>query len=90
MPTKSFFPERPDITPTIYVYELPNSTDHIGLLKVGYTDRDAATRIREQVGTAGMQFHILMEESAMRQDGGSFTDHDIHRYLRKKGISNPK
>lgn len=84
MAAKSFFPPRPDITPMIYVYELQNSTDHVGLLKVGYTDRDVRTRIMEQVGTAGMQHRILLESSAMRSDGGSFTDHDIHRYLRKR------
>lgn len=49
MAQANFFPERPEVTPTIYVYELPNSTDHHGLLKIGYTDRDARTRILEQV-----------------------------------------
>ena len=36
-----------------------------------------------------MQHRILLESSAMRSDGSSFADHEIHRYLRKKGIPNP-
>jgi hypothetical protein len=68
MTPKSFFPTRPDITPTIYVYELIGASTHEGLFKIGYTDRDARTRITEQLGTAGMQYCILLESSAMRND----------------------
>ncbi len=31
----------------------------------------------------------MLIESTMRNDGSSFTDHEIHRSLRKKGIKNP-
>ncbi len=84
-----FFPERKDITPTIYAYELIGVETHIGMLKVGYTDRDAATRVAEQLKTSAVKYRIVLEESAMRSDGSSFTDHDIHRYLRKQKIENP-
>lgn len=63
---------------------------HKGLLKIGFTDRDAQTRIKEQLGTAAIQYKIVFEESAMKRDGGSFTDHDVHRVLRKQGIANPE
>ncbi|MFQ3576520.1 MAG: DEAD/DEAH box helicase family protein [Cytophagales bacterium] len=63
---------------------------HKGLLKIGYTDRDAQTRIKEQLGTAAIPYKIVLEESAMRRDGSSFTDHDIHRHLRKQGFANPE
>lgn len=89
MKTHNFFPLKPNITPTIYVYELNGVKDHEGLLKVGYTDRDVRVRVNEQVYTAGLKATILLEEPAMKKDGSSFTDHDIHRYLRRKGIPNP-
>jgi hypothetical protein len=37
-----------------------------------------------------LPYKIVLEESAMRNDGTTFADHDVHRYLRKKGISNPE
>lgn len=85
-----FFPPRPSASPTIYAYELVDVASHKGLLKIGYTDRDAQTRIKEQLGTAAIQYKIVFEESAMKRDGSSFTDHDIHRHLRKQGFSNPE
>ncbi len=85
-----FFPPRPSINPTIYAYELVGVSTHSGLLKIGFTDRYAKLRIKEQLGTAAIQYKIVFEESAMKRDGGSFTDRDIHRHLRKQGFSNPE
>ncbi len=90
MSKKEFFPPRPSINPTIYAYELVDVTTHTGLLKIGFTDRDAQTRIKEQLGTAAIQYKIVFEESAMKRDGSDFTDHDIHRHLRKQGFKNPE
>jgi hypothetical protein len=90
MSKQEFFPPRPNITPTIYAYELVGVPTHTGRIKIGYTDRDAQTRIQEQLKTAAIQYRIVFEESAMRADGGSFTDHDVHRHLRNKGIRNPE
>ena len=90
MNKKEFFPPRPSTTPTIYAYELIGVATHKGLLKIGYTDRDAQTRIKEQLGTAAIPYKIVFEESAMKRDGSSFTDHDIHRLLRKLGFVNPE
>jgi len=87
---KDFFPPRPSTNPTIYAYELVGVETHKGLLKIGFTDRDAQTRIREQLGTAAIQYKIVFEESAMKRDGSSFTDFDIHRLLRRKKIHNPE
>jgi hypothetical protein len=89
MSKKEFFPPRPLTNPTIYAYELVGVTTHKGLLKIGFTDRTAQQRIKEQLGTAAIQYKIVFEESAMKRDGGSFTDHDIHRHLRKQGFANP-
>ena len=88
MSNKEFFPQRPEANPTNYSYELIGVSTHIGLLKIGYTDRDAKTRIKEQLGTAKVEYKIVFEESAMKKDGGSFTDHDVHRILRNLAVVN--
>lgn len=88
MSDKGFFPPRPESNPTIYAYELVNVSSHKGLLKIGYTDRNAQTRIREQLGIVAIQYKIVLEECAMRSDGSSFTDHDVHRLLRKYNFEN--
>lgn len=78
--------QRPDVTPTIYVYSLPQVPSHDGYVKVGYTKRDAATRINEQLHTSGLTADILYTESSMRPDGSIFTDKDVHRILHRKGF----
>jgi hypothetical protein len=86
--SKVFFPQRPEATPTIYAYALPNDSSRKGQLKVGDTNRTAQERIKEQIGAARSKFNIVLEESAMRKDGSSFRDYEIHKYLRNKGIKN--
>ena len=88
MSKKEFFPSRAEANPTIYAYELNDVQSHKGLLKVGYTSRTSQGRIAEQLRTARISYKIVYEESAMKNDGSSFTDFDVHRYLRKKGITN--
>lgn len=85
-----FFPPRPSVNPTIYAYELINVPSHNGWLKIGYTDREVQTRIKEQLGTAAIKYKIVFEETAMKQDGSSFTDFDLHKLLRRKNVSNPE
>lgn len=87
---REFFPVRSSSSPTVYAYELLGVPNHAGLLKIGFTDRDALTRIKEQLVTSAIQFRIVLEESAMKRDGTSFTDHDVHRILRQRGFSNPE
>ena len=82
---QDFFQQRPEVTPTIYAYELPGVASHKGFIKVGYTERDAETRIAEQMHTSAIPYRILLKESAMRSDGSCFTDHDVHAILRRKG-----
>lgn len=80
------FTPRPEITPTIYAYELIGVESHKGFLKIGYTDRTAEERVAEQLHTSAVPYRIVLEASAMRTDGTSFTDHDIHRYMRCRGF----
>jgi hypothetical protein len=84
---KDFFPPKPNINPTIYTYELSGVETHQGLLKVGYTVRTAQERVEEQMKTSRVPYRIVLEESAVRDDGTSFTDHEIHKYLLKRGFT---
>ncbi len=89
---KEFFPPRPATRPTIYAY-LDTNPQYEGLLKVGYTNKNARERVAGQYPTlkpGKSPYKIVVEESAMRNDGTSFSDHAIHRHLRNNGISNPK
>lgn len=74
--------------PVIYAYEDSNP-QYAGLLKVGYTTRTAKQRLEEiyPLKTPGKTpYRIVLEESAMRSDGTSFSDHDVHRMLQINGI----
>ena len=83
---QEFFIQRPKVTPTIYAYILDGVTSHRNYIKVGYTDRDVETRVKEQLHTSGIPYKILLKESAMRPDGSCFTDHEVHAILRRKGF----
>src|SRR5690625_1135150 len=70
----------------VYGYTLPEVQNHDGYVKIGDTTRDEATRIFEQVGTAGLNTKILFEKLARRSDGKWFRDKDLHNYLTMNGI----
>ncbi len=86
---KDFFPAPTTAKPVIYAYKILNSPDKQGLIMVGYTSRNAKQRVKEQLQTAAIKYQIILEESAMRNDGSAFSDHDIHRLLRADGVLNP-
>jgi hypothetical protein len=92
MSTQNFFPQRPEAHPTIYAYEDTNP-QYKGLLKIGYTAIDVKKRVAQQYPTkrpdGSVPYRIVYQESAMYPDGSSFTDHDIHKALRKRNIANP-
>lgn len=85
------FPQKPDITPMIYAYEELNQ-EYTGLLKIGYTTKNVEKRVAEQYPTKrpdGIKpYKIVYSESAVREDGTTFTDHDIHKKLKQKNIEN--
>lgn len=82
--SQKFFPQRPPADPKIYAYELVGVPDKKGWIKVGYTVNSVQERVVQQVGTAGLQYRILLELSAMRKDGTSFMDHEVHKVLVSK------
>ena len=89
--SKEFFPQRPSATPSIYAYEDTNP-QYRNLLKIGFTTGSVQKRVAQQYPTVrpgALPYRIVLEESAMRNDGSTFTDHDVHRYLRQVGVKNP-
>lgn len=84
--TADFLSPKTKSCPIIYAYSdltVPNC------LKVGYTTRTAEERIGEQypIKRPGEKpYTIELVESALYEDGGSFTDHDVHRALEKAGF----
>lgn len=74
------------VVPMIYAYTTPEIARHNGWTKIGYTEQDAAKRIKQQTHTAGVEFHLEWKGNAIFDDGSgeAFSDHDFHRYLTKK------
>jgi len=91
MSEKDFFPEKPELNPTIYAYE-DTHPQYKGLLKIGFTNIDVEQRVRQQYPTlrpGDLPYKIVYSEPAIRNDGSTFSDHDVHRFLKKQGIKNP-
>ena len=88
MTSSDFFPQRPDAHPSVYAYADKNP-DHAGILKVGYTTRPVEVRVAEQFPVIqpgeGKPYDVVFAESAVRDDGTSFMDHDLHRWLERHG-----
>jgi hypothetical protein len=79
---------KPEARPRIYAYSIDDPA-HAGLLKVGQTTRDVKQRVAEQLKTANIKnFKIELDEVAERDDGTTFTDHDVRAALVKKRFEN--
>ena len=79
---------KPNAHPRIYAYSITDKA-HAGLLKVGQTTRNVKERVAEQLKTAAIKnYQIELDESAERDDGTIFTDHDIRAALIKKRFEN--
>ena len=74
------------VEPKIYAYTTPQVTTNDGWIKIGYTERDVETRIREQTHTAAIQTEILWNHLAEYVDGPekglNFKDYDFHGFLK--------
>ena len=79
---------KPDARPRIYAYSIADKA-HAGLLKVGQTTRDVKQRVAEQLKTANIKnYTIVLDEIAERDDGTTFSDHEVRAALAKKGCEN--
>jgi len=74
--------KRAAISPKIYAY---SDTRFPGCLKIGYTARPVSERMREHYPTVipKQSYRVEFVESAVRGDGTTFQDHDLHRVLKK-------
>lgn len=76
------------VTPQCYAYTTPGVPKHDGWTKIGFTERDVETRIKEQTHTVGVDhktwWHRLAAYTA--EPFGTFTDKDFHAYLKKLGF----
>jgi len=79
---------KPEARPRMYAYSIADKA-HAGLLKVGQTTRNVKKRVAEQLKTANIKnYRIELDESAEREDGTIFTDHEVRAALAKKGFQN--
>src|SRR3989441_10223993 len=79
---------KPEARPRIYAYSIDDKA-HAGLLKVGQTTRDVKQRIAEQLKTAAIKnYTIELDESAERDDGTIFSDHEVRAALVRKKFEN--
>lgn len=85
---KEFFPPKTSLNPKIYAYKLLDVPSHEGFLKIGFTTRDVNTRVAEQIKITALKYKIVLNESAMRSDGTSFLDHEVHEYLKSRDFKN--
>lgn len=77
-----------NVTPMIYAYTTPEITRHDGWTKIGYTEQDVETRIKQQTHTADVKWNLEWKGNALFDDGSGerFTDKEFHAYLRKSGV----
>ena len=81
---------KPEARPRIYAYSIDDKA-HKGLLKVGQTTRNVKQRIAEQLKTANIKnYTVELDEVAERDDGTTFTDHEVRAALVRKGCANPE
>jgi hypothetical protein len=79
---------KPVARPRIYAYSIDDKA-HKGLLKVGQTTRNVKQRVAEQLKTAAIKnYKIELNESAERDDGTIFSDHDVRAALVRKKFEN--
>lgn len=75
------------VIPQCYAYTTPCISYHEGWTKIGFTERDVETRIREQTQTAGIKYDLKWHKNALYEGSyETFTDKDFHGYLNKLGV----
>ncbi len=76
-----------EVIPQCYAYTTPCISYHEGWTKIGFTERDVETRIREQTQTAGIKYDLKWHKNALYEGSyETFSDKDFHGYLNKLGV----
>src|ERR1043165_5885833 len=79
---------KPEARPRISAYSIDDKA-HNGLLKIGQTTRDVKRRVAQQLKTAAIKnYKIELNESAERNDGTIFSDHNVRAALVRKRFEN--
>ena len=87
-PIEEILAPKPSVRPRIYAYSIDDKA-HECLLKIGQTTRNVKQRVAEQLKTAAIKnYKIELEESAERDDGTIFSDHDVRAALIRKKFAN--
>ena len=75
--------------PQVYAYTTPEIARHDGWTKIGYTEQDVETRVKQQTHTANLLAKIEWHGNATYEDTGeTFRDTDFHAYLKKLDVAN--
>lgn len=76
------------VIPMCYAYTTPGVIYHDGWTKIGYTEQDVDTRIKQQTQTANIKYIKEWAEEARFSDGSgdTFTDKEFHTYLAKNEV----
>jgi hypothetical protein len=83
-PIDEILTPKPEARPRIYAYSIADGA-HKDLLKVGQTTRSVTQRVAEQLKTAAIKnYKIELDESAERDDGTIFSDHEVRDALVRK------
>ena len=86
---RKFFYHREEFNPIIYAYT-ETSSKYKGLIKIGYTTQTLEARMQQHYPTLGpdgiSRYNVLLVETAMRDDGTSFKDYEVHKVLENSGF----
>lgn len=76
-----------EVIPVCYAYTTPELRKHDGWTKIGFTERDADVRIREQVSTSDVDYKLEWANNAVYEGSNeTFGDSDFHKYLINLGV----
>lgn len=76
-----------EVIPVCYAYTTPELRKHDGWTKIGFTERDAEERIKEQVSTSDLDYKLEWANNAVYEGSNeTFRDSDFHKYLINLGV----
>lgn len=77
------------VIPQCYAYTTPGISYHDGWTKIGFTERDVETRLKEQTHTADIRYKLWwhLRAAYITPPCDVFSDKDFHAYLKKLGVN---
>ncbi len=76
------------VVPQCYAYITPGVPAHEGWTKIGFTEHDVETRVRNQTHTAGVRYEIrwIRRAAFVSPPFDTFRDRHFHVYLKRLGV----